>query len=324
MKNNTVCILGGTGFVGRHLVHRLTRHGYRVTLLTRRPERHRGLTVNHNISLVEADIFNADTLRDSFAGSAAVINLVGILNETGGRENTFVRLHADLPGLVAETAAASGVERLLQMSALNADASEADSRYLQTKGAGEDRAHAAGSAAMAVTSFRPSVIFGPGDSFFNRFATLLKLTPVAFPLACPGSRFAPVYVGDVAEACCLALEDATTFGQRLELCGPASYTLKQLVEYTRDTLGLQRLIIGLGNGLSKLQARALGIMPGKPFSMDNYYSLQHDSVCSNNALPELGIAPVSIEASVPGYLAARNTRGHYNRFRQHSKRNTAD
>jgi NADH dehydrogenase len=324
MKNSTVCILGGTGFVGRHLVHRLTRHGYRVTLLTRRPERHRGLTVNHNISLVEADIFNADTLRDSFAGSAAVINLVGILNETGGRENTFVRLHADLPGLVAETAAASGVERLLQMSALNADASEARSRYLQTKGAGEDRAHAAGSAAMAVTSFRPSVIFGPGDSFFNRFATLLKLTPAAFPLACPGSRFAPVYVGDVAEACCLALEDATTFGQRLELCGPASYTLKQLVEYTRDTLGLQRVIVGLGNGLSKLQARTLGIMPGKPFSMDNYYSLQHDSVCSNNALPELGIAPVSIEASVPGYLAARNTRGHYNRFRQHSKRNTAD
>jgi NADH dehydrogenase len=177
---------------------------------------------------------------------------------------------------------------------------------------------------MAVTSFRPSVIFGPGDSFFNRFATLLKLTPAAFPLACPNSRFAPVYVGDVAEAFCLALEDATTFDQRLELCGPASYTLKQLVEYTRDTLGLQRLIIGLGNGLSKLQARALGIMPGKPFSMDNYYSLQHDSVCSNNALPELGIAPVSIEASVPGYLAARNTRGHYNRFRQHSKRNTAD
>jgi len=320
MKNNTVCILGGTGFVGRHLAHRLTWHGYRVTLLTRRPERHRELTVNHNVSLVEADIFNADTLRDNFAGSAAVINLVGILNQTGGRENTFVRLHADLPGLVAETAAASGVERLLQMSALNADASEANSHYLQTKGAGEDRAHAVGSAAMAVTSFRPSVIFGPGDSFFNRFATLLKLTPAAFPLACPDSRFAPVFVGDVAEAFCLALEDATTFGQRLELCGPASYTLKQLVEYTRDTLGLQRIIIGLGNGLSKLQARALGIMPGKPFSMDNYHSLQHDSVCSHNALPELGIAPVSIDACVPGYLAARNMRGHYNRFRQHSKR----
>ena len=320
MKNNTVCILGGTGFVGRHLAHRLTWHGYRVTLLTRRPERHRELTVNHNVSLVEADIFNADTLRDNFAGSAAVINLVGILNQTGGRENTFVRLHADLPGLVAETAAASGVERLLQMSALNADASEANSHYLQTKGAGEDRAHAVGGAAMAVTSFRPSVIFGPGDSFFNRFATLLKLTPAAFPLACPDSRFAPVFVGDVAEAFCLALEDATTFGQRLELCGPASYTLKQLVEYTRDTLGLQRIIIGLGNGLSKLQARALGIMPGKPFSMDNYHSLQHDSVCSHNALPELGIAPVSIDACVPGYLAARNMRGHYNRFRQHSKR----
>jgi NADH dehydrogenase len=320
MKNNTVCILGGTGFVGRHLAHRLTRHGYRVTVLTRRPERHRALTVNHGIRLVEADIFNADLLGDSIEGAAAVINLVGILNETGGRENTFQRLHAELPQQVAATAIERGVGRMLQMSALNADTNEPHSHYLRTKGSGEKHAHSADCQGLVVTSFQPSVIFGPGDSFFNRFATLLKLTPAVFPLACPNSRFAPVYVGDVAEAFCLALQDETTFGQRLELCGPASYTLKQLVEYTRDTLGLQRTIVGLGDGLSKLQARALGLMPGKPFSMDNFYSLQHDSVCSNNALPELGIAPVLIDAIVPGYIAARTMRGHYNRFRQHSKR----
>jgi NADH dehydrogenase len=210
--------------------------------------------------------------------------------------------------------------RMLNMSALNADPTESHSRYLRTKGAGEKNAHSGDYQGLMVTSFRPSVIFGPDDSFFNRFATLLKLTPAAFPLACPNSRFAPVYVGDVAEAFCLALEDATTFGQCLELCGPTSYTLKQLVEYTRDTLGLQRIIIGLGNGLSKLQARVLGLMPGKPFSMDNYYSLQHDSVCSHNALPELGIAPVPVEAVVPGYLADRTVRGHYSQYRRHSKR----
>ena len=320
MKNNTVCVLGGTGFVGRHLAHRLTRHGYRVTVLTRRRERHRALTVNQDIKLVEADIFDMDALQHALQETAAVINLVGILNETGGRENKFVRLHAELPQHVAATAAECGVGRLLQMSALHADINEPHSRYLKTRGAGEDHVHNSAYQGLAVTSFRPSVIFGPGDSFFNRFATLLKLAPGVFPLACPNSRFAPVYVSDVAEAFCLALRDESTFGERLELCGPETFTLKQLVEYTRDTLGLQRIIIGLGNGLSKLQARLLGLVPGKPFSMDNYYSLQHDSVCDHNALPDLGLAPTPINTIVPGYLAARNMRGHYNRFRQHSKR----
>ena len=320
MKNNTVCILGGTGFVGRHLAYRLTRHGYRVTVLTRRRERHRALMVNPNIRLVETDIFNADRLGENLEGAAAVINLVGILNETGGKENTFNSLHAELPQHVAATATECGVKRMLQMSALNADSNHHHSHYLRTKGIGENHAHSADYQGLVVTSFRPSVIFGPGDSFFNRFATLLKLTPGIFPLACPDSRFAPVYVGDVAEAISLAIADQTTFGQCLELCGPKIYTLKQLVEYTRDTLGLRRIIIGLGKGLSKLQARLLGLMPGKPFSLDNYYSLQHDSVCNHNALPDLGIDPLSVEAGVPGYLAARNMRGHYNRFRRHSKR----
>ena len=323
MKNNTVCILGGTGFVGQHLAHRLTRHGYRVTILTRRRERHRELTVNQDIRLVEADIFDMEALQQALQETAAVINLVGILNETGGRDNRFVRLHAGLPQHVAATAAECGVERLLQMSALNADINEQHSHYLKTKGAGEDSVHSSAYQGLAVTSFRPSVIFGPGDSFFNRFATLLRRTPGVFPLACPKSRFAPVYVGDVAEAFYLALRDESTYGQHLELCGPEIYTLKQLVEYTRDTLELQRSIIGLGNGLSKLQAFMLGLVPGKPFSLDNYYSLQHDSVCDHNALPDLGITPTSIHTIVPGYLMARNMRGHYNRFRQHSKRGQA-
>jgi NADH dehydrogenase len=320
MKNKTVCILGGTGFVGSHLIHRLTRHGYLVTVLARRPERYRSLTVNHNVRVVEADIFDSQALQHAFRETAAVINLVGILNETGGRDNNFTRLHAELPKQVAATASECGVGRLLHMSALHADSYEPHSRYLKTKGIGEDHVHAAASRGLTVTSFRPSVIFGPGDSFFRRFATLLKLAPGVFPLACPNSRFAPVYVGDIAEAICRTLENRELAGQRLQLCGPEIFTLKELVEYTRDTLGLKNIVVGLGDGLSRLQARMLGLVPGKPFSMDNYYSLQHDSVCDRNALPELGIAPTPLSAVVPGYLAATSARGRYNHFRQHSKR----
>jgi len=319
MNQETICILGGSGFVGSHLAHRLTRDGYRVHILTRRPQWHRALAVNPNITLVGADVQDSTVLRRQFAGCAAIINLVGILNETGKREAGFRQAHVELPQRVADAAVASGVDRLLHMSALNADACERDSLYLKTKGEGEDRVHAAAEHGLVVTSFRPSVIFGPGDSFFNRFASLLRIAGPVFPLACPNSRFAPVCVMDVAEAMCRALDKATG-GERLELCGPGSYTLRELVEYTRDQLGLRCLVVGLGDAMSRLQARALGMLPGKPFSMDNYYSLQKDSVCSRNALPTLGINPAPITAVVPGYLAGRNSRGRYQTLRRQARR----
>ncbi len=320
MKNKTVCVLGGTGFVGKHLVHRLTKEGYSVRVLTRRPERHRSLIVNPDVRLVKADVGNLHDLYEHLAGAGTVVNLVGILNEGGKKDPGFQQLHVELPQQIATAAVECGVGRLLHMSALNANAGETLSQYLRTKGEGENRMHAAAREDLLVTSFRPSVVFGPGDSFFNRFATLLRLTPLVFPLACPNSRFAPVFIGDVVEAFCRALEDDYTGGQRLELCGPDSYTLQELVEYTRDTLGMKQRIVGLGNGLSRLQARMLGIMPGKPFSMDNYYSLQSDSLCKNNALPSLGITPTPVAAVVPGYLADQHNRGHYNRFRRTARR----
>jgi NADH dehydrogenase len=320
MKNNTVCLLGGTGFVGYHLANHLTHHGYTVNILTRRRERHRDLLVNPAIRIIEANVYDTDQLRRNFGEAGAVINLIGILNERNAKEGSFARIHAELPGLIAATAAAAGVTRLLHMSALHADAAEAHSRYLKTKGEGEDRAHAAATPNLGVTSFRPSVIFGPGDSFFNRFAALLKLSPLFFPLACPDSRFAPVYVGDVAAAFCKALADDATRGQRLELCGPDSYSLKELVVYTRDTLGLKKPVIGLGDTLSRWQARLLGLMPGRPFTLDNYYSLQHDSLCTDNALPALGITPTAVNTIAPGYIAGRNLRGRFHTFRQVARR----
>jgi NADH dehydrogenase len=315
-----ICVLGGTGFVGRHLVNRLARLGYRVRVLTRRRARHRALQVNPEVSLIEADIHSAGALQRQFDGVAAVINLVGILNESGHGDNRFRSVHAELPARIASSASACGVARLLHMSALNAATTEPHSRYLQSKGAGEDAAHAAAAAGLAVTSFRPSVIFGPGDSFFNRFADLLRHTPLLFPLACPGSRFAPVYVGDVVAAFCRSLEDDASTGQHLELCGPQCYTLRELVEYTRDTLGLRRAILGLGDTASRLQARVLGLLPGRPFTLDNYYSLQHDSICSDNALSRLGIRPTPLQAVVPAYLARRTARGRYDRYRQAARR----
>ncbi|MDX1698906.1 MAG: complex I NDUFA9 subunit family protein [Thiohalobacterales bacterium] len=317
LRTETVCIIGGTGFVGRHLAHRLILHGYRVRIPTRHPQRHRPLGINPGVRLVEADIHDHDTLREEFGRCGIVVNLAGILNETGG--SSFRQTHEELPRNICRAMHASGVRRLLHMSALNADAGEQHSSYLKTKGMGEDLVHAEGDAGLLVTSFRPSVIFGEGDSFFNRFAGLLKLSPLFFPLACPESRFAPVFVGDVVEAFCRSI-DPVMAGERLDLCGPEVFTLRELVEYTRAHTGSRARIIGLGDGLSRLQARLLGLVPGKPFTMDNYHSLQKQSTCSNNALPELGIDPASIEAIVPAYLAGRNARGRYPDMRTRSRR----
>ena len=319
MHNKTICLLGGTGFVGQHLVNTLTQQGYSVRVLTRRRERHRALIANPAVTLIETDVHNVDELRQQFSGADVVINLVGILNERGSTGAGFRRAHVELPEKIVDAALGSGVSRLLHMSALNANASEQHSLYLKTKGEGEDLVHAAAEKGLVVTSFQPSVIFGHGDSFFNRFATLLKLSRPVFPLACPDSRFAPVWIGDVTQAMCRALDNATA-GERLAFCGPQDFTLRELVSYTRDQLDLRCNITGLNDRLSRLQARVLGIMPGKPFSLDNYYSLQKDSICTENALPTLGITPTPIAAVVPAYLAGRNARGHYDGFRRQSRR----
>ena len=298
MTNYRVCILGGTGFVGPHLITRMAASGYRCRVLARHPQRHRDLSLVPGIELRRSGGFEAGALAEQFEGCTAVVNLAGILNEGGGR--TFQRTHVDLVDHILEAARTAGVHRYLHMSALHAHATQGKSLYLRTKGAGEDLAHAA--ANLEVTSFRPSVIFGPGDGFFNRFAALLKTAPGVFPLACPEARFAPVYVGDVTEAMITALADPGTVGRRFELCGPKIYSLKELVEYTAGIKGCKTTVVGLPDFAARLQARVLQLVPGKPFTMDNYLSLQTDSVCGHNALAELGIKPQAVETIVPGYL----------------------
>ncbi len=306
-----VCVLGGTGFVGHHLVNHLVENGYRVRVASRRPMRHRDLSVLPQVELLEADVHNPLHLARLVAGCDAVVNLVGILNET--RRGEFQQVHVELPRKLIQACQERGVTRLLHMSALNADPRGDLSRYLTTKGEGEALVH--GVEGLAVTSFRPAVIFGLGDHFFNRFAALLRAAPLVLPLACPRSRLAPVHVDDVVGAMLKSLADRHTVGQRYDLCGPHTYTLRQLVEFTARTIGVRRLILPLGDGLSRLQARLMQHLPGKPFSYDNYLSLQVDGIC-RGAFPAIfGIDPAPIESLVPVYLANRTLRGRYDQFR---------
>ena len=315
MSTHRVCILGGSGFVGRHLASRLSSQGIACRIVTRHPQRHRDMQVNPGLELVDADLFDKRSLMERFNGCDAVINLIGILNENN-RDRTFRRYHVELVDLIVDACRSLRIPRLLHMSALHANEASGSSHYLRSKGEGENRAHTHGGAAIRVTSFRPSVIFGPGDSFFNRFAGLLGVSPFIFPLACPEARFAPVYVEDVAEAFARSLDDSKTFGKHFDLCGPDVYSLKQLVSYTARTLGKPRLILGLGELPSRLQASLLERLPGKPFTMDNYLSLQTASTCTKNGLQELGISPRSIEAIVPLYLGKQGYRARFDRYRR--------
>ncbi len=296
-----ICLLGGTGFVGRHLAEQLVARRHEVVIPTRRLMAHRDLLVLPTVRLVEGDVHNPVFLRRVLDGADAAINLVGILNERGRSGRGFTRVHVELPAKLVHACAEAGVKRLLHMSALNASL-DAPSHYLRTKAMGEDHVHRAAGQGLRVTSFRPSVIFGPDDSFTNRFARLLRLARFVFPLACPEAKMQPVYVEDVAHCFVAALDNAKTEGQRYELCGPKVYTLREIVTYLARLLGLHTRIIGLDDRLSYLQAAVMEFVPGKPFSLDNYHSLTLDSVCPKGFPAIFGIVPKSMESIVPGYL----------------------
>lgn len=307
MHQRRICILGGTGFIGRILTRRLAAAGHTVTLLTRRRERHRDLLVLPTVQLVQGDVHNPSLLQRQFENQDAVINLVGILNEPGHDGKGFERAHVLLADKVVQACRHSGVPRLLHMSALHASPA-ATSHYLRTKGLGEKSVFESAGPDLHVTVFRPSVIFGEQDSFTNRFARLLRLMPGVFPLACPDARFQPVYVEDVAQVFVAALDRHCTHGQRYDLCGPRVYSLRELVEYLVSLSGRTCHIIGLGHRLSWLQAALLEYLPGKPFSLDNFASLQVDSVCQTSFPQVFGLSPTALEDVAPHYLGAQPAR----------------
>ncbi|MGB0712294.1 MAG: complex I NDUFA9 subunit family protein [Gammaproteobacteria bacterium] len=320
MKIKNVCILGGSGFVGRHLTARLESAGYRTRVITRRRERNRDLLVLPHAEVVEANIHDLKALTKQFEGMDAVINLVGVLHDSGRKGAGFRDAHVGLARLVVQACREAGVNRLLHMSALNANAAAGASQYLRSKGEAENIAHTTGKPSVAVTSFRPSIIFGPGDGFFSLLAGILGATPGFFPVACPAARFAPVYVGDVVEAMVKTLEDPASHGRHYELCGPRAYTFLELVRYVRELLGARVWTPGLPDWLSRVQAHLLSLAPGKPMTYDNYLSMSVDSVCSKDGLGELDITPSTVESIVPRYLFESGSRMHFARFRQGARR----
>ena len=297
MKSHQLVLLGGTGFVGRHLIARLAAQGHRVRVLSRNAALRPELRVLPNVQVDTADVYNPASLARAFDGADAVINLVGILNEKGFGGAGFQRAHVRLTQGVIAACEQAGVKRLLQMSALNAGRGE--SHYLRTRGEAEAAVKAS---SLDWTIYQPSVIFGPGDGLFGRFASLLRIAPV-LPLARAGAKFAPVYVGDVVRAMSETLFQPVAFRQVYELYGPDVLTLADIVRYTARQLGLLRLVIPLPDGLARLQATLMDFVPGKPFSTDNYLSLKIDSVGGIDGLYRLGIEKTPIDAVMPALLA---------------------
>ena len=302
MRAQSIAVLGGTGFLGTRLVARLIKDGRRVTVLSRDREQHKHLLVLPGLALENCDVYDEAQLSEHFRGKDVVINLVGILNERGFGGAGFKRAHTELTRGVLQAARSAGVTRLLQVSALKA-AVDAPSYYLRSKGDAEQLIRESNSA-LDWTIFQPSVMFGPGDSFLNRFASLLAVIPWFFPLARPNARFQPVLVDDVIEAVIRCLHGGASSRQTYELGGPQIYSLREIVDLVAKLTGRRRWIIGLPDAVARVQALAMDLVPGRPFSSDNYRSLTVDSVCAEDGFARLGLKPQSMVASARQYLGA--------------------
>jgi NADH dehydrogenase len=303
MKLLSVVVLGGTGFLGTRLVARLIKDGHRVTVLSRDREQHKHLLVLPGLTLENCDVYREAQLSERFRGKDVVVNLVGILNERGFGGNGFRRAHVELTQAVLQAARSAGVPRLLQVSALKA-APDAPSYYLRSKGEAEKLIRDQ-SGALDWTILQPSVMFGPGDSFLNRFAGLLASVPGVFPLARAAARFQPVSVDDVAAALRHCLNGGVCSRQTFQLGGPRVYSLREIVELVAKITGRRRWIVGLPNFLGSLQGLLFNFIPGRPFSSDNYRSLTVDSVCDVDGFAKLGIQPHSMVASARQFLGAQ-------------------
>ena len=292
---NNVLLIGGSGFIGSSVAEQLTAQNIFVTVATRRRERAKHLILLPTVDAVEADVFNAAELEDLVQNHDAVVNLAGIL------QGDFERIHVMLPKLVAEACAKVGVARLINMSALNA-AVDAPSEYLRSRGRGEAAVWEVVKAnpSLSVTMFRPSVVFGERDKFLNMFAGLVKMFPV-IPLGSPDALFQPVWVEDVARAIVACLHQSAAKNQTYPLVGPKVYTLRAMLEFVVAATARRRVIVGLGPGLSMLQASVLGILPGKLITPDNVRSMRVAST-SNQPFPAVFGRASAMEATVNSYL----------------------
>lgn len=307
-----IVILGGSGFLGSHVCEALTRLQWRVTVPTRDEMNARHLKLLPLVDVAQADVHIEAALRQLLVGHDAAVNLVGILH---GTESDFAKAHVELPEKLARACLATGVKRLVHVSALGVQDGPADaapSRYLRSKARGEAALKAATADGLLLTLLRPSVNFGAEDKFLNVFAKLQKIFPVV-PLARADTRFQPVWVEDVAQAIQRCLQDPSTIGHTYELCGPDVFTLRELVQLAGRFSGVRhgrgRPVIALPQLLGRLQALLMELAPGPPLmSRDNLDSMRIDNVASGKlpGLQALGIAPASLAAIAPGYLGRQD------------------
>ena len=316
MSEKLVTVFGGSGFVGRHLVRRLAKDGYRIRVAVRRPAEGYILYPMGDvgqIAVLKCDIRDQAQVAAAVAQADAVINLVGILRQGGGQ--TFDGVHVEGAKTIATAAAAAGVKRLVQMSAIGADA-EAPSHYARSKAAGEAQVREAFANA---TILRPSIIFGPEDGFFNRFAALMRLSRFAFPLFGGGvTRFQPVYVADVAHAVANALKDRAALARTYELGGPGIYTFKELLQFIARVTERKPGFIPIPFWMLDAGALLTGWLPGAPITYDEAKLLRADNVAKAGGdangvgtLADLAVLPTAVEAVVPSYLWAYRPSGQY-------------
>jgi len=312
MRNLRAAVLGGSGFVGRYIVSRLAERGALIAVGCRRAEEAKFLKPMGSvgqIATVNVGLGDAELLPAFLAGNEALVNCVGILRERGGQ--TFELVHHTGPARLARLARDAGIGRLVHISAIGAD-SRSSSAYARTKAAGE---RAVGDAFPTATILRPSVVFGPEDHFFNRFAAMAMISP-ALPLIGGGeTRFQPVYVGDVADAAVACLDDPATAGRTYELGGPKVYTLRELIELLLGEIRRKRRFIDLPFGLAGTLARLMAVLPNPPLTPDQVELLRSDNIVGPGALglASLGIAPAAVEAVLPTYLDRFRRGGWYSR-----------
>lgn len=301
-NNELITVFGGSGFIGRHVIRRLARRGTRVRAAVRQPNLAGYLKPMGDVGQIEPVQVNVryeSSIAHALRGADCVINLVGILHETGPQK--FNAVQAQGAGAIARAAAAAGVRRMIHVSAIGADA-QSDSAYARSKAAGEAavREHF-----PDATILRPSVVFGPEDDFFNRFAALARLLPV-LPLVGGGhTKFQPVYVGDVADAMLRVLDDPATAGRLYALGGPRIYSMKQILQLVLAETGRQRLLLPLPFFAAKIQAALLQLLPKPVLTVDQVRQLRHDNIVPEGAagLKDLGISnPSSVELIIPTYL----------------------
>lgn len=311
-SNSNICLIGGSGFIGTELAAQLTNAGKNIRVLSRDLRKMKSLRVVPTVDVHQVDPHDEKSLTQAFTGQDVVINLVGILNQSVGKGGTFAEAHTELARNIASASKKAGVKHIIQISSLHADAENGPSEYLRTKG---EACNILRDSGVPLTVFCPSVVFGNGDGLFTRFANLLHAMPF-MPLACADARFAPVYVGDVAKQITRAIDDPEFIGQSVNLCGPEVFTLREIVQYTADVLEIKRPIIGLPDGIAKIQAWVMEWIPGKPFSRDNFNSMQVDSVCDDSDSHQ----PTSVHKIVPTYLGKMNRQSRLQHYRELARR----